>query len=234
VQLRIPDQSKRGPLASLGISAADPDARKPPQLLWGTLTLCRMGVLLGATLCFLVASAPAQTAESRPRNWDISVWAAGATGEENTNAFTEAQILSAGVSVGRMLTGETGSGWRRGRLEFGFDLAPLFVQFAPQRIHGVEFDPVILRWNSSRQRRLIAPYIELGGGAVRTPSNFPVGDTSNFNFIARGGGGVLISTKRAQALEIGCRWWHISNANLGARNPEFNGIQLNVGWHWFK
>src|SRR5438067_2921525 len=125
-------------------------------------------ILLGATLCFSIASGSAQTAESRPQNWDISIWAAGATGEENTNAFIEAQILSAGVFVGTMLTGDTGSGWRRGRLEFGFDVAPLFVQFAPQRIHGVEFDPVILRWKSSLQRRRIAPYIELGGWAVRT------------------------------------------------------------------
>jgi Lipid A 3-O-deacylase (PagL) len=114
----------------------------------------------------------------------------------------------------------------------GFDVAPIFVQFTPQHVPGVVFDPVILRWNSSH-REGVTPYIELGGGAVRTPSNFPVGDTSRFNFIARGGG-VLISTKHAQALEIGCRWWHISNANLGTRNPEFNGIQLSVGWHWYK
>jgi hypothetical protein len=103
------------------------------------------------------------------------------------------------------MTGEAGSGWPRGRLEFGFDVAPLFVQFAPRRIHGVEFDPIILTWNSSLRRGRVAPYIELGGGAVGTPSNFPVGDTSNFNFIARGGGGILISTKRAQAFEIGRR-----------------------------
>ena len=102
------------------------------------------------------------------------------------------------------------------------------------QIHGIAFDPVILRWNSSLVLGRMAPYMELGGGAVHTGSNFPVGDTSTFNFIARGGAGILISTKRGEAFEVGCRWWHISNANLGIRNPEFNGIQVNVGWHWYK
>ena len=183
-------------------------------------------------LCALPLLAQAPEPQTRP--WDISVWAAGATGEETTNSFSEAQILTAGVFVGNTLTGEMGHGWRRGRLEFGFDLVPLFVQLTPQRIHGEAFEPIILRWNSSLHRGRIAPYIELGGGGLRTPSNFPVGDTSSFNFIARGGGGILIPAKRAQALEIGCRWWHISNANLGTRNPEFNGMQVSVGWHWYR
>jgi hypothetical protein len=198
------------------------------------LAALNFGLLLSTVICFLIVPLSAQSPELQSRPWDISIWAAGATGEENTNSFSEAQIWTAGVFVGKVLTDEIGGGWRRGRLEFGFDVAPLFVQFRPQRIYGEAFDPVILRWNSSLRRGRVAPFIELGGGAVRTPSNFPVGDTSNFNFIARGGGGVLISTKRAQAFEVGCRWWHISNANLGNRNPEFNGIQVNVGWHWFK
>jgi hypothetical protein len=37
-----------------------------------------------------------------------------------------------------------------------------------------------------------------------------------------------------RSLDIGCRWWHISNANLGVRNPEFNGFQIILGYHWFK
>lgn len=198
--------------------------------IWVAAQSCLSALLIW--LCVLPVFA--QASESQTRGWDISVWAAGATGEEKTNSLSEAQILSAGVFVGKTLTDEIGSGWRRGRLEYGFDVAPAFVQLKPQRIHGTEFDPLILRWNSSLHLGRVAPYIELGGGAVHTPSNFPVGDTSNFNFIARGGGGILISTKRAQSFEVGCRWWHISNANLGNRNPEFNGIQVSVGWHWYK
>jgi hypothetical protein len=52
--------------------------------------------------------------------------------------------------------------------------------------------------------------------------------------VVRGGSGVVIAARQAQAFEIGCRRWHISDANLGTRNPEFNGIQVSLGWHWFK
>ncbi|MGA8735591.1 MAG: acyloxyacyl hydrolase [Terriglobales bacterium] len=172
--------------------------------------------------------------EADRRNWDLAVWAAGETGEENTNSFAEAQILTAGVFIGKELTDEIGSGWRRGRLEFGISVIPLFRQFRAETIYGGGFEPVILRWNSSLHTSHLAPYIELAGGAVRTNTNFPTGDTSDFNFTARGGGGIQVFTKRRQFVDIGCRWSHISNANLGTRNPEFNGIQVSVGYHWIR
>jgi lipid A 3-O-deacylase len=187
----------------------------------------KLALLVGFATCLLTTPLCGQAPEFRRGTWDFGIWAAAATGEENTNSFSEAQVFSAGVFAGKVLTNEIGTGWRRGRLEYGFDLAPLFVQFRPQRVFGLAFDPVILRWNSSLHRGRVSPYIELGGGGVHTNSNFPAGDTSNFNFIARGGGGILIAAKRTQAFEIGCHWWHISNANLGTRNPEFNGIQVS-------
>lgn len=189
--------------------------------------------VLAALAVSTVAYAQSST-ESKNRGWDLSVWAAGATGEEQTNSFSEAQIFSAGIFVGHALTGEIGRGWRRGTFEFGADYIPIFAQFTPQRISGTAFDPVILRWNSSLHRGRIAPFVELGGGGLRTRVNFPQGNTSTFNFMAGAKGGILVSTGRAQALEIACRWWHISNGNLGTQNPEFNGIQVSVGWHWFK
>jgi hypothetical protein len=172
--------------------------------------------------------------ETDRRNWDFAVWAAGATGEENTNSFTEAQILTAGVFVGKELTNEVGSGWRRGRFEYGFSMFPLFRQFRAESIYGGGFEPVILRWNSSLHSSHIAPYIELAGGGVIANTNLPAGDTSNFNFTARGGGGIQVFTKRRQFVDTACRWSHISNANLGMRNTEFNGVQVSVGYHWIR
>jgi lipid A 3-O-deacylase len=172
------------------------------------------------------------TPRTEHRSWDFSVWAAGETGEENTNSFAEAQILTAGIVAGKELTGDIGSGWRRGRLEYGFSLIPFFRQFTPQPNYGRGFEPVILRWNSSLHTSRISPYIELAGGAVKTNSNLPAGNTSDFNFTARGGGGITVSTTRRQSFDIGCRWSHISNANLGIENPEFNGIQVSLGYHF--
>lgn len=193
-------------------------------------------LLLGFLILAISACAQeGRLPEEMPRNWDFSVWVAGATGEENTNSFAEAQTLTAGFFVGKELTGDVGHGWRRGRLEYGFDIVPLFRQFRPQSIYGGGFEPVILRWNSSLHGKHIAPFIELAGGGLRTNVNFPAGsETSNFNFTARGGGGIQIFTNRRAFAEIGCRWAHISNANLGERNPEFNGIQVNLAFHWFR
>lgn len=194
-----------------------------------------------ALLLLLLSASWAQSdfpKEQNPR-WDIGTWIAGATGEEHLNSFTEAQILSGGVFVGKVVTGEIGRGWRRGELEFGMSVMPLFVHLTPTRLYGGGFEPVvlrwhILRWDSATHDARVMPYIELAGGAVRTNANLPTGDTSDFNFTARGGGGIQIFARERQAVDIGCRWWHISNANLGVQNPEFNGIQVSLAYHWFK
>lgn len=165
---------------------------------------------------------------------DLSVWTSAETGEELTNSFTEAQIVSVGASAGWEITGKHGSGWRRGSLEYAFDFVPLFETFGNQRTHGIAFDPVILRWNSALHWSRISPYIDLAGGGVSTPVNLPPGNTSSFNFMAKGGGGIYLQTRKRQAFDIGFRWSHISNANIGIQNQEFNGVQLTLAYHWFR
>jgi len=190
-----------------------------------------------ALLLLLPYAVPAQ--EHPPRllekgSWDIGVWIAGATGEENRNSFTEAQIWSAGVFVGKVVTGEVGTSWLRGNLEYGFNLVPIFVTSKTERVYGGGFEPVVVRWISNHQFGRVAPYIELVGGTLFTTSNLPPGDTSSLNFTARGGGGIHIFTKRRRSMDLACRWFHVSNANLGVRNPEFNDVQITLGYHWFK
>jgi Lipid A 3-O-deacylase (PagL) len=186
-------------------------------------------------LLSLAASAIAQLPpRERDRAWDISVWTAAATGEETQNSFAQSQIWTGGLYIGKVITGEVGTGWRRFALQYGFDLVPLFIQTGNAKIPGGGFEPVILRFNSSHQIGRVTPYIELAGGAVLTTSNLPPGNTSSFNFTARGGGGVYIAWKKRQSWDLACRYFHISNANLANRNPEFNGVQVSVGYHWFK
>lgn len=197
------------------------------------LTKCRVVILLILFSCKL-AGGQERFPDAPRLGWDLAIWLTGASGEENRNSFVESQIFSAGVFVGRSLTRELGSGWRRGNLVYGFNLIPSFIQFTPHRLYGVGFEPVVLHWNSGVHLKQAFPYLEIAGGAVRSNSNFPAGDTSHFNFTARGGGGLQLFSGQHHFVQLGCQWWHISNANLGVRNPEFNGIQLSVGYHWLK
>ena len=194
------------------------------------------GLRLTLLLLFYSYSAAAQEqAPAKNSSWDISVWVAGSTGEENRNSLTEAQVFSGGVFIGRIIASEIGSGRWKGNLEYGFNVIPVLVTSgAAERIYGGGFDPVVLRWSLSHRWRRVMPYIELGGGSVITSRNLPLGDTSSFNFTAKCGGGIQVLRKPQQSLDIGCRWWHISNANLGVRNPEFNGLQFSLGYHWFR
>ncbi len=199
--------------------------------LWPIRVSMLLVIFLFSSWRVFAQEAPPSAGKGR---WDFSIWAAGETGEENTNSFTESQIWSAGIFVGRVMTRELSTGWTRGNFEYAADFAPVFETYGNQRTHGIELDPVILRWNSALHMPRISPYIELAGGAVITPTNLPPGNTSSFNFTAKGGGGIYLWTRKRQALDLGCRWSHISNANLGVQNTEFNGIQVTVAYHWFK
>jgi hypothetical protein len=215
-----------------GLSLVHPQDRRQPRTQAAGELLKKLSLFLLLVCCSAFTQDPPPIGHKG--GLDLSIWAAGETGEENTNSFREAQIWSAGVSVGWVVTGEHLSSWRRGSLEYAFDVMPVFESYGNQRTHGFGFDPMILRWNSSLHTPRISPYIELSGGAVTTPSNLPPGNTSSFNFMAKGGGGIYLSTRKRQFFDIGFRWSHISNANLGVNNPEFNGLQLSLAYHWFK
>ena len=73
--------------------------------------------------------AQVEPSQAQGRTWDLSVWVAGGNPARNTStllSLTEAQILMAGFFLGKVLTGEIGSGWRRGRFEYGSRRHPTF------------------------------------------------------------------------------------------------------------
>jgi hypothetical protein len=91
---------------------------------------------------------------SRPQNRNATLWCC-ALGDRQPN---ESQL-----NLGRC-----------GNLEYGFDLIPVFVQSRIEAVYSGGFDPVALRWNSSRYIGRVLPYIELAGGAVFATSNLPL------------------------------------------------------------
>jgi hypothetical protein len=188
--------------------------------------------LLGIACSFPVALC--QQSPPKVPNWDLGLSAVISTGEEHLNSLSEAQVLMAGLFLGKTVRQEWANRWRRGSLEYAFSFAPLVLALTPQKLYGVGFEPLIFRWNSLNRLGPAVPYIELAGGALRTSENLPRGDTSNFNFTAKGGGGVYLGRSDGRSFELGLDWSHVSNANLGRRNPEFNGIALRLAYHWFR
>jgi NADH dehydrogenase FAD-containing subunit len=62
--------------------------------MFGFRLFFRAFVSPGVSLLLLILVQPVcaqqvSLAETQRRNWDLSVWAAGATGEENTDSFAE-------------------------------------------------------------------------------------------------------------------------------------------------
>jgi len=163
--------------------------------------------------------------------WDIGVWGAEAVGKSAGQGFGGTRITMAGIHVGRLFhRASPGSGLRR-TWEYTFELQPLFLQTRSQRAYGGGFAPVGLKWNCAPGGRY-RPYLEFNGGAMLTQKNVPRGDTSTFNFTAALGPGMLIALSRTQALSVGVRWWHLSNAYIGRENPSFNTVRLEIGYHW--
>jgi hypothetical protein len=186
-------------------------------------------------LCF-VKPVHAQAASHADRGpWDIGVWTAGATGAAIGNSFTHEQVWTAGVFAGKTIKRGVSKGWRRFDLEYGVNLVPLFTYWGAATVRGGGFEPFILRFNSTHTVHGAVPFLEFAGGALFTTSNLPpVNGTQSFNFTARAGGGVYLGGRNRKPWEIGLHWYHISNGELASYNPQFNSLQITIGYHWYK
>jgi hypothetical protein len=171
---------------------------------------------------FSLALSPAaicQETSPATATWDFSAFASVQTGEEITNSFGEAQIITAGFSAGRTVSRNIGRSWMRGGIEYAFSLTPLFVQVRPESLHGIAFEPLIFRWNSNHPFGHVTPYVELAGGGVHTNSNFPNGNTSSFNFTARGGAGIYLPAHGRNAFDLGVFLVAHLERKLGSAKP---------------
>jgi hypothetical protein len=141
------------------------------------------------------------------------------------------RVWNAGFRYGWILTDAHGPGFLRGRFEYAVDALPVVMVFQPGgRAYGFGFDPWIMKWNFEPHRR-ISPYIELGGGALISTREIPIGE-ARFNFTPTGAIGVnLLRGKYHWSIDF--RYFHISDAQITAFNPGTDTFGLRVGWGAF-
>ena len=178
-----------------------------------------------------LASTPVSTS-IRKGTWDIGVIGSGGAG---LGARFNTQFAAAGVRIGRILSNERYSGWRRGNFEWAVEMFPVYTVFTPARaVYGGSFTPIVWRWNFSSGKN-IAPYASLAGGVLFSTHNVPPGNTSWVNFTPQAAVGANFFVSPRSAFLFEGAWVHHSNAWLGTDNPGYNGALIfTVGYTWFK
>lgn len=138
------------------------------------------------------------------------------------------RYATAQLGWGRVLTDPRGPSWIRGRFEWLVEVVPVFAAWSEGRPHGVGVTPLGWRWNLEPHGRL-APFAEVGGGALWTSAPIPLRTTGS-NFTAHAGLGLRVLGGNGHGLVVGYRLHHISNGNRLRRNPGVNAHMLTVGW----
>jgi lipid A 3-O-deacylase len=200
---------------------------------------------LYAWLIVVLVSTAAAQEPVRKGATEIMVWAGGGSGIGNSSSI---QLMNAGLRVGKVLTGQHGSGWLRGNLEYAFDVVPLhlFFQDEPvangsgvlatrrQTVYGGALSPLIFKWNLRGGKRVM-PFVGIEGGVIFTAQNVPAGETALVNFASGITSGVQFLRGDHHAFSVSSHLMHISNAGIGTHNPGLNlALQFRVGYQWWK
>ncbi len=180
-----------------------------------------------AALLAVGTSAAAQTPVVRgATEWSAS--AGAARGITFLQSVGGERYLTSQLSWGRVLTDPRGPAWARGRFEWAVEVVPVFAEWSAGKARGIGVTPLGWRWNFEPRGRL-APYAEVGGGALWTSAPIPAATTGS-NFTAHAGLGLRVFTAGGHGLVVGYRLHHISNGNRLRRNPGVNAHMLTVGW----
>jgi hypothetical protein len=183
--------------------------------------------MLSFVVIIVIAAADVASAQVGPEygGHEAQVWMGG--GHSVPGGTSDTGIFDIGLRYGWVLT-EAHLPWiLRGRFEYAVDAEPAYLIFQPANTaYGVGFNPLALKWDFERRRRL-SPYIELSGGTLFTDHSVPTyTNTVNFTSAAALGTHVL-GEKYNWSVEL--RYLHISNAGLANFNPGLNTVQVRVG-----
>ncbi len=189
--------------------------------------------LLLAILCSSVVFAQESdtNAIKKGKPFDLGLFEGTAVGLYGSTSDT--RIISAGVRIGKVLTGEHGPGFLRGKFEYAWELVPVYYVFQKvQNTYGAGFNPIIVKWNFTSPRRVV-PFFEVITGTLFTQHRVPI-YSNPVNFNSQGGIGLHMFHNEKHAATVELRYMHISNAGLQTPNPGVNSAYVYVGYHWFR
>lgn len=182
--------------------------------------------LLGPSLLLLALPAGPARSEEPPEIRSVSFGGLGGQNFYNhSHGFSE--FAGAFADVGMFVSK---------KVELGFDLHPLIlirqpdghpVGTARQTVPAAALD-VVLRWFPGPSPLGGRWYLEAADGLFWSWHRVPAGGT-RFNFLTQAGTGLLFPAGEGWSLLAGYRWFHISNADLGYRNPSWNYHALVLG-----
>ena len=119
-----------------------------------------------------------------------------------------------------------------------FDVVPMTLVGDPWHTKGRQYayggggSPIGAQVNWVHYRR-VEPFLTSGGGFLYF--NDRMFRATHFNFTAQLGGGVQVfSSSRRRSFDIGCKYHHISNANLGNVNHGMDSLMLFAGVSFFR
>lgn len=131
---------------------------------------------------------------------------------------------------GRVLAGDIGSSWYRGRHDLLIEL-PISMVLTPDvsPIVGMNF---LAAWTFTAPKQL-SPYVFAGGGPLYTEADIP-GLGSNLNGNYQAGTGIIYRMENGRYINIEYRFHHISNAGTKDPNDPLNSSKLLMGITLFR
>ena len=194
---------------------------------WNTVTRRLYCAVVAGMLAAAPAPAAAQPALT-PGTTEWSVTAGVARGIAVLESRGGQRYATFQLAWGRVLTDLRGPAWFRGRFEWSMEVVPAFAEWSAGEARGAGVSPLGWRWNLE-PRGHVAPFVEVGGGALWTTAPIPQGTTGS-NFTSYAGVGIRVLRAGRHGLIASYRLHHISNGNRLRRNPGVNAHMLTLGW----
>jgi hypothetical protein len=166
---------------------------------------------------------------------EFGLWAGGSPDSVDLIGHTpDTSLLLVGLRYGRIL-----AAWDSLSLEYTFDILPAAVVFPPERvrrdhssIYGAGISPVGFKINFG-QESWIKPFVAASIGFLYFQHDVPVRGSSRFNFTPEIGAGLQFFVSPRNAVAVGYKYHHISNAGRSSRNPGLDSNVIYAGFSFF-